>query len=54
MGEGDGRNSTESERNIPFLPCLESELTAAAAAKHDDIDDDGGDGRARSSPLQWR
>ncbi len=53
MGEGDGCNSTESERTIPFLPCLESELTAAAA-EHDDIDDDGGDGRDRSSPLQWR
>jgi hypothetical protein len=41
MGEGDGRSSTESKRNVPFLPCLESESTAAAA---DDIDDDGGGG----------
>jgi hypothetical protein len=43
MGEGDKRNTTESERNVPFLPCLESESTAAAA-EHDDIDDNGGSG----------
>jgi hypothetical protein len=46
IGEGDRHSSRESKRNVPFLPCMEPEVTAVAF-EHDDIDCDAGGGRAR-------